>query len=80
MLYIGSAREARLRELLPPLAAPVLVVTAQEAGLRLGGAINFGEERGRVRFSAAPAQALARGLRLSARLLEVAQAIEGATR
>jgi hypothetical protein len=80
VLYIGSTREARLRELLPPPAAPVLVVTSQEAGLRLGGAINFGEERGRVRFSAAPSQALARGLRLSARLLEVAQTIEGAAR
>jgi len=80
MLYLGNMREARLRELLPAPAAPVLVVTSQDGGLRLGGAINFGEERGRVRFSAAPAQALSRGLRLSARLLEVAQAIEGASR
>lgn len=80
LLYIGNMREGRLRELLPAPAVPVLVVTSQDGGLRLGGAINFGEERGRVRFSAAPSQALSRGLRLSARLLEVAQAIEGAVR
>lgn len=80
VLYLGSMREARLREFMPPTAAPVLVVTSQDAGLRLGGAINFGEERGRVRFSASPAQAQARGLRLSARLLDVAQTVEGAAR
>ncbi|RYF39303.1 MAG: YfiR family protein [Comamonadaceae bacterium] len=80
MLYLGNMREARLREFLPGPAAPVLVVTAQEEGLRLGGAINFVEERGRVRFAASPAQATARGLRLSARLLDVAQSVEGAVR
>ena len=65
---------------MPPPALPVLVVTAHEGGLRRGGAINFREERGRVRFAASPAQATARGLRLSARLLEVAQSVEGAAR
>ncbi|RYF43911.1 MAG: YfiR family protein [Comamonadaceae bacterium] len=80
LLYLGNMREARLREFLPAPATPVLVVTAQEGGLRLGGAINFGEERGRVRFSASPPQATARGLRLSARLLDVAQSVEGAVR
>ncbi|MEO7640627.1 MAG: YfiR family protein [Ramlibacter sp.] len=80
LLYVGSMREAQLRDLLPPPSAPVLVVTAQEGGLRLGGAINFGQDRGRVRFSASPAQAQTRGLRLSARLLDVAQSVEATAR
>lgn len=80
ILYLGNMREARLREFLPGPAAPVLVVTSQEDGLRLGAAINFAEDRGRVRFSASPPHASARGLRLSARLLDVAQSVEGAVR
>jgi hypothetical protein len=80
ILYVGSAREARLREVLPPLSAPVLVVTQQEGALKQGSSINFSNEGGRLRFSASPPAAEARGLRLSSRLLDVAQAVEGRNR
>lgn len=80
ILFIGGTRESRLRELLPPPPAPVLVVTEQDGALRLGSSINFSAEGGRVRFAASPSSAEARGIRLSSRLLAVAQAVEGRSR
>lgn len=77
ILFIGGNRESRVRELLPPATAPVLVVTDQDGGLQLGSSINFRTIDGRVRFSAAPAAAEARGLKLSSRLLAVALSVEG---
>jgi hypothetical protein len=77
ILFVGNMREGRLRDLLPPSPAPVLVVTEQDGALRLGSSINFSSEGGRIRFSASPAAAEARGLRLSSRLLDVAQTVEG---
>jgi hypothetical protein len=80
VLYVGARRETRLREILEGVPGPVLVVTAQPGALRVGSVLNFSEEAGRVRFSASLAAADARGLKLSARLLEVAQAVEGRNR
>jgi hypothetical protein len=77
VLLLGALREPRLRELLADTPGPVLVVTQQEAGLRLGSVLNFSTTAGRVRFSASLTSAEARGLRLSARLLAVAQSVEG---
>lgn len=80
ILFIGAARDARVRDLAAASRGPVLVVTEQDDGLRLGGMLNFVVEQGRVRFTASVPAAQARGLRLSARLLAVAQAVEGRTR
>ncbi len=79
VLFCGL-RGDRLRELLAAAAGPVLVVTDHDAGLRLGGIINFLSEGGRVRFSVSLAAAEARALKLSARLLAVAQDVEGRAR
>jgi len=79
VLLVGTMREARLREVVAAVGGPVLVVTQQEGGLRAGGVLNFSSEGGRVRFSASLGSAAARGLKLSARLLAVAQAVEGRT-
>ena len=49
----------------------------QPGALRLGSVLNFSADGGRVRFSASLASAEARNLKLSARLLTVAQAVEG---
>lgn len=76
VLLIGAAREARVQDL-ASIAGPLLVVTEQEDGHRLGGVINFVVVDGRVRFTASLPQADARGLRLSARLLAVAHSVEG---
>ena len=77
ILLVGATREQRVRDAIASSPGPVLVVTEQENGLRLGGVLNFAPEGGRVRFSASLAAAEARHLRLSARLLAVAQAVEG---
>jgi YfiR/HmsC-like len=79
VLLVGAGREARVREL-ASAAGPLLVVTEQESGHQLGGVLNFVLVDGRIRFTASLPQADARGLRLSARLLEVAHAVEGRSR
>lgn len=79
VLYVGKVRPSRRRELLAA-ARPVLVVTQQEGALQAGSVINFTAEGARVRFAVSLASAEARGLRLSARLLAVAQSVEGKTR
>lgn len=80
VLLVGAMREPRLREAVASVAGPVLVVTQQEAGLRHGAVLNFSSDTARIRFSASLASAEARGLKLSARLLAVAQNVEGRTR
>lgn len=76
VLFIGAGAEARARQLAAAVRGPVLVVTEQEDGLRHGGMLNFVVDQGRVRFTASVPAAEANGLRLSARLLAVAQAVE----
>lgn len=77
ILYLGNLRTSRLREFVPPPNVPVLLVSERDDAPRLGSALYFGMDGGRIRFSAAPVAAEARGLRLSARLLTVAQHVEG---
>ncbi|HYF18735.1 MAG TPA: YfiR family protein [Ramlibacter sp.] len=78
VLMVGAAPAARVRDVAQGAAGPVLVVTEQDGGLGLGGILNFSFDGARVRFSASLPAAEARNLRLSARLLAVAQAVERA--
>ena len=80
VLFLGAGREAKVRELVLATPGPVLVVTEQEGGLRLGAVLNFVNDGGKIRFTASLTAAEARGLRLSARLLAVAQSVEGHAR
>ncbi|MBG9389864.1 YfiR family protein [Caenimonas aquaedulcis] len=80
VLYVAPRRESRLQELLDTVTRPVLVVTSQADGLQHGGVINFITEGGRVRFAASLTAADTRGIKLSARLLAVAQSVEGRAR
>jgi hypothetical protein len=76
ILYAGGTREGRIREAFAAVRGPVLTV----AGVPVGGSgtvLHFLVDQGRVRFHASPPAAAARGLRLSARLLAVAHAVEG---
>jgi hypothetical protein len=77
VLMLGATRETRLRELARSVPGPVLLVTEQDGGLSTGSVLNFETDEGKVRFSASITSAEARGLRLSARLLAVAQHVEG---
>lgn len=80
ILYLGGRRNGRPRDLVPTARAPVLVVSEKADAARVGAALFFEPENGQVRFSAVPAAAQSRGLRLSARLLAVAQNVEGRPR
>jgi len=77
ILLLGRRSDSRLRDLTAAAAGPILVVTQQPGALRLGSVINFSTEGGRVRFAVSLASADARNLKLSARLLAVAQSVEG---
>jgi hypothetical protein len=80
VLFIGSLRPQKLRELVAAAAGPVLVVTQQDGALQAGSVINFVADGARVRFDASLAAADARDLKLSARLLAVARTVEGRQR
>ncbi|WBY01717.1 YfiR family protein [Ramlibacter tataouinensis] len=80
VLLIGAGPDQQVREQAAAMAGPVLVVTEQPQGLVPGGVLNLVTERGRVRFAASLPAAETRGLRLSARLLAVAQNVEGRSR
>jgi len=71
LLFVGRAATASL----PKLAgAPgLLVVSESDSALEQGAMINFLRSEGRVRFEVAPDAAERRGLRISSRMLSVAQ-------
>jgi hypothetical protein len=77
VLYAGGAREARTRDVLASARGPVLTVADGPVGGRAAPVLYFTQEQGRVRFCASLPAAGARGLKLSAKLLAVAQQVEG---
>lgn len=77
MVFVGR-ESPRLRELVRALAGgPTLIVSETPGGLEQGAMINFVPSEGRVRFEVAPGAAEKSGLRLSSRLLAVAQNVRG---
>ena len=80
VLFLGSRREPRLHEAIDAVKGPVLIVTEQPGALQLGSVLNFSSDAGRIRFSASLTAAESHGLKLSSRLLAVAQAVEGRPR
>lgn len=77
MLYVGEQEAAQLQSLLKPAEAqPVLVVTDSANALTMGSIINFLMVEERVRFEVSVSHAERNGLKISARLLAVAQNIE----
>ena len=78
ILFITRAETtARLRAT-GKLSRPILIVTESEGALSQGSAINFLVTGGRVRFEVSLEAAERRGLRLSSRLLTVAQNVRPA--
>ncbi len=74
LLFVGRAAAAAL----PKLAAQpgLLVVSEADGALEQGAMINFLRVDGRVRFEVAPDAAERRGLRISSRMLAVAQHVK----
>ena len=79
VVFIGRevGAEATVALLAAYRGRPVLTVTDRPGGLESGAVLNFVELDHRVRFEAAPALAELDGLRLSSRLLAVAQRVSG---
>ncbi len=74
ILFVGASEIARLPVILSAVPRrPVLVVTDSNGALALGSMINFRLVEGRVRFRIARQAAERHGLRLSSRLLAVAE-------
>jgi hypothetical protein len=72
VLFVGASERARIAAL-SRAARGTLVVTESEDALDLGSAINFVVIEGRVRFEVALAAVDRAGIKLSSRLLAVAQ-------
>lgn len=77
MLYVGPAASGRGLTA-PVRGRPVLVVTDHPEGIPPDGALNFVRHDGRVRFEASLPAAERAGLRLSSRLLAVAERVVAA--
>lgn len=76
LLFIGADRRQRLEELVPSARqGAVLVVTESEGALDDGSVINFLIADQRVRFEVSLVAAEESGLKLSSRLLDVAQRV-----
>lgn len=74
VVFVGRAAAAQLPKVtgLPG----VLVIAESDGALDQGAMINFLRAEGRVRFEVAPDQAERRGLRISSRMLAVAQHVK----
>lgn len=74
LLFVGRAAAAALPNL--PAQSGLLVVSEADGALEQGAMINFLRVDGRVRFEVAPDAAERRGLRISSRMLAVAQHVK----
>jgi hypothetical protein len=77
ILYVAAGRGQMLLRLRPEASAAMLLVTAEEDGLRDGSAINFLTVDRTVRFEVSLTAAQVRGLKISADLLGVAVRVQG---
>lgn len=77
ILYAGGPRESQVRDVLANVRGPVLTVADLPLAGKLAPVLWFTQDQGRLRFAASPTAAAARGLKLSSKLLAVAQSVEG---
>jgi len=76
LVFVGNDRSTQLPAWVGAYARrPVLIVADTVGGLESGATLNFVEVDARLRFEAAPAAAERSGLRLSSRLLGVAERV-----
>lgn len=78
ILFVGRAEGGQLPQLVPKARQrSILIVTESEDALKSGSAINFVLSDGRVRFEISLDSAHRSGLKLSSRLLAVAEQVYG---
>lgn len=75
LLFIGREESAQLASIIRAAPPNALIVTESENALRHGSVVNFVIVDGQVRFEVSLEAAQKRNLRLSSRLLSVAQAV-----
>jgi len=75
VLFIGREESAQLASMIRAAPPNALIVTETENALQLGSVVNFVIVDGQVRFEVSLQAAQKRNLRLSSRLLSVAQAV-----
>lgn len=75
LLFVGGSDTARVARAVRLANGPVLVVSDCEGGLQTGSAINFVIVDERVRFDVEPDAAERNGIKLSSRLLTVANRV-----
>jgi hypothetical protein len=78
VLFIADTERGRLAQLIRAAPRGTVIVTESDGALGLGSIINFVLVDGRVRFEIAPEAAEKRGVRLSSRLITLAQNVRGA--
>jgi len=77
MIFIGSADAAQLRRIVETYkAVPALTISDTPGGIDAGSVINFVAVDNRIRFEISTGNAERHGLKVSARLLAVAQRVE----
>jgi len=80
VLFVGQNESTKISQVTKALEPrPILIVTESEGALAKGSIINFMMIDGHVRFEIALDSAEKRGLKLSSRLLEVAQNVRSET-
>lgn len=78
IVFVGAADAAQLRRLLEPFkAAPTLIICDAAGALEAGSVIGFVLVDKRLRFEVSLANAERHGLKVSSRLLAVAQRVDG---
>jgi len=81
LVFVGGADGAQLRRLLEPFkAAPTLTISDMPGAIEAGSVINFVLVDNRLRFEVSLANAERHGLKVSARLLAVAQRVDAGRR
>lgn len=75
LIFIGREETAQLAGIIRAAPPNALIVTESENALALGSVVNFVIVEGQVRFEVSLEAAQKRNLRLSSRLLSVAQAV-----
>ena len=79
IVFVAESEKARLREWIRAAPRHALIVTESDGALALGSVINFLLVENRVRFEISLDMAEKRGLRMSSRLLAVAQGVRSGT-
>ena len=77
LVFVGSAEAAQLRRLLEPFkASPTLTISDVPGAMESGSIINFVTVDNRIRFEISVGNAERQGLKVSSRLLAVAQRVD----